>query len=914
MLSLASTISIALLALSPLSVARPTGTRPEELVKRSRATPNARPPPPNYKDIDASIMNRINAMAAAAKASAAVKARSLDSVVDVNQLFQRSVDSESLIKRQDASNSTSATTTPSCLGSSATDVDINAAFYYGGAGAVVQLCPGAHLALTNAIFFTAANQVLTTQGNPTDSTRATLEVTGSDQTCAIFGACDACQNVVVQSIQIDGARDKLGWVGGGLALLEMGGNTKGQTIRDSHLYEPRGWSILHGIEGYANSCRGMVVSNNQIGPSGYAPNNGNQFKRATDWSANVGPGEWADGISMACGASTVTGNTVIDCTDGGIVVFGALGSTVSGNTVIARDRRPLGGINMVDWNPWSGSFEGTVVEGNTLIADTNMMKVGIAIGGMVWGSDNRTAARTFGGTVRNNVFQSGSSGYFGYAVAIAGHKNANVYGNDASAANFGGNPSPACFPIIPSSQALVYDQWTTPGTQMQNNFQNFPLVFLICQQPGAVLTSGMTSPSSGMMLSGQGPVNASISVSPSSASSTLSSASSTISASSASSTLSASSASSSVVASSSVDSISSVVSSSSVVPSSTLSSMIDPAQAIASTSTLSSDVLSSTLTSSSASSTLTSSSPSSTLSSTVVSSTVSSTSVSASPSATPTNLALKAIATASSQTTWSGQYAKGAIDGIVGGYISGTNYYTTQEWASAGQKSGAWLTLTWTGAQRFNQIVLWDRPNVADQVLSGTVTFADGTGVSFSQLPNDAKTGLTINLSRVISSRTLKITINKVSSTTKNSGLAEVQVYLANAAQMVKPAALNPSKLLAEVPVSSTASAESSTSTGPVWTVVKTSAAPVAYAPGKDTSSVSSSTTSQAPTSTAPVWVRVETTATRKLALKREILQDGDDDRLGRRDGLPLVGYSKPTPRPALVNPFDSLERIRRQR
>lgn len=72
---------------------------------------------------------------------------------------------------------------------------------------------------------------------------------------------------------------------------------------------------------------------------------------------------------------------------------------------------------------------------------------------------------------------------------------------------------------------------------------------------------------------------------------------------------------------------------------------------------------------------------------------------------------------------------------------------------------------------------------MADQVLSGTVTFADGTGVSFSQLPNDAKTGLTINLSRVISSRTLKITINKVSSTTKNSGLAEVQVYLANAAQ-----------------------------------------------------------------------------------------------------------------------------------
>ena len=64
-------------------------------------------------------------------------------------------------------------------------------------------------------------------------------------------------------------------------------------------------------------------------------------------------------------------------------MFGALGSTISGNTIIATSRRPLGGINMVDWAPWAGSFEGTVVEGNTLIADNNMMKVGIAVGGMV---------------------------------------------------------------------------------------------------------------------------------------------------------------------------------------------------------------------------------------------------------------------------------------------------------------------------------------------------------------------------------------------------------------------------------------------------------------------------------------------------------------------------------------------------
>jgi hypothetical protein len=44
-----------------------------------------------------------------------------------------------------------------------------------------------------------------------------------------------------------------------------------------------------------------------------------------------------------------------------------------------------------------------------------MMKVGIAIGGMTWGSDNRTAARTYGGSFRNNVFKTSGSGYFGCA-------------------------------------------------------------------------------------------------------------------------------------------------------------------------------------------------------------------------------------------------------------------------------------------------------------------------------------------------------------------------------------------------------------------------------------------------------------------------------------------------------------------
>ena len=100
----------------------------------------------------------------------------------------------------------------------------------------------------------------------------------------------------------------------------------------------------------------------------------------------------------------------------GIVIFGAPGSVISGNTIVAATRGALGGINAVDYNPWGGTFKDVVVEGNTFHAAGAMIKVGIAIGGMTWGSDNRTAARTYGGTFRNNVFKTSGSGYFGYAA------------------------------------------------------------------------------------------------------------------------------------------------------------------------------------------------------------------------------------------------------------------------------------------------------------------------------------------------------------------------------------------------------------------------------------------------------------------------------------------------------------------
>lgn len=91
----------------------------------------------------------------------------------------------------------------------------------GGAGTIVYLCPGAVILLTNPIIFTAANQTITTTGNPLSTTRATLRVTGASQSCAVFGSCAACTGVQLTSVIVDGNRPNLGWLDDGQVRLVL---------------------------------------------------------------------------------------------------------------------------------------------------------------------------------------------------------------------------------------------------------------------------------------------------------------------------------------------------------------------------------------------------------------------------------------------------------------------------------------------------------------------------------------------------------------------------------------------------------------------------------------------------------------------------------------------------------------------
>ena len=137
----------------------------------------------------------------------------------------------------------------------------------------------------------------------------------------------------------------------------------------------------------------------------------------------------------------------------------------------------------------------------------------------------------------------------------------------------------------------------------------------------------------------------------------------------------------------------------------------------------------------------------------------------------PADLALSATATASSQDTSTGQTAAKAIDGVVDGYPG--DY--TKEWATMAGGAGSWLKLTWSSPQTFDTIVLYDRPNLSDQITAGNIQFSDGTSIAVPALAND---GSAVTLSFAAKTVTsLQLNITAVSASTRNVGLAEIQVY-----------------------------------------------------------------------------------------------------------------------------------------
>ena len=127
--------------------------------------------------------------------------------------------------------------------------------------------------------------------------------------------------------------------------------------------------------------------------------------------------------------------------------------------------------------------------------------------------------------------------------------------------------------------------------------------------------------------------------------------------------------------------------------------------------------------------------------------------------------------TQSSDTPETGQLGSKAIDGILNSIPGDYD----NEWATVAGKYGSWIELTFPESVTIDKVVLYDRPNTDDQVLSGTLSFSDGTSISVSELDNTGKPKEISFSARTVTS--VKFTVGSVSATTLNIGLLEFEVW-----------------------------------------------------------------------------------------------------------------------------------------
>ncbi|MGI8880007.1 MAG: hypothetical protein ACR2KJ_05715 [Jatrophihabitans sp.] len=134
-------------------------------------------------------------------------------------------------------------------------------------------------------------------------------------------------------VWVDGQRDTAdGFVSHGAYTVQtFSGN--GTTVSDNLLSNSAGGTNLSALGGadIGEECVNNQFNGNLV--DGFA---GSHWAVLTANGGVVGP--WADGLSVACEDSTVTGNQIVDATDVGLIVFAEAArdqrSTVTGNTVL----------------------------------------------------------------------------------------------------------------------------------------------------------------------------------------------------------------------------------------------------------------------------------------------------------------------------------------------------------------------------------------------------------------------------------------------------------------------------------------------------------------------------------------------------------------------------------------------------
>ncbi|MET7952142.1 DUF4214 domain-containing protein [Micromonospora sp. NPDC005324] len=222
---------------------------------------------------------------------------------------------------------------------------------------------------------------------------------------------------------VDGQRgDFREFAAGAINIQTMGGS--GTEVSSSKISNSRGWTnvqVFGSYEGYP--CLSTVIVKNLI--TAYSSDN----VKAAD-----GSGRWTDGISTACENSKIEGNSVIDATDVGIVLFRSSPakqqSLVRGNQLLNAGNSAWGSIG-VDSGWGRGTvhdLSGALVTGNSFwTGPYSHVAIGLVVGTRPWFGRQNDAAT--GVKVTDNT-TNGLTAVVGTGIAVSDMDNAILQRND----------------------------------------------------------------------------------------------------------------------------------------------------------------------------------------------------------------------------------------------------------------------------------------------------------------------------------------------------------------------------------------------------------------------------------------------------------------------------------------------------
>ena len=261
-------------------------------------------------------------------------------------------------------------------------------------GGTVSLAPRAVVRISSPLVI-PRGVTLTTAGEPAVTHYASmgrLVRGGAPPNETESSVVDLGPDAKLSHVWVSGGRTWLGQPVRAAVTVRLRGD--GGTVEASKIADPLGGSGLFVSSArYGGDCAKATVRGNLI----------------TGYSSDHRGGGWADGISVACGRTSVTDNAIVDATDVGIVLYrvdgGTQASVVEHNRIVAAGRSAFAALAvdpLMHGNGATFSFRGATVRDNELWTGSRThFDIGLAVGTHAWFgdiSDKGTGASFTGNT------------------------------------------------------------------------------------------------------------------------------------------------------------------------------------------------------------------------------------------------------------------------------------------------------------------------------------------------------------------------------------------------------------------------------------------------------------------------------------------------------------------------------------